>query len=101
MADILIHLRRLILILATVYVSGVVCEDLTCSLSPRVCERTRYHHSGASAISASVLAAQAAAATGAQEDSLSIEIPRKFHLQLWIYIYSFLIYAVLVNFHVL
>lgn len=35
------------------------------------------------------------------EDSVPIEIPRKFHLQLWIYIYSFLIYAVLVNFAVL
>lgn len=36
-----------------------------------------------------------------EEDSVPIEIPRKFHLQLWIYIYSFLIYAVLVNFAVL
>lgn len=91
MADVLIHIRRLILILAVVYISGNVCEDLTCSLYPRATEYCSTTFS--SSVGGSV--------ASVEENSVPIEIPRKFHLQLWIYIYSFLIYAVLVNFTVL
>lgn len=100
MANILIHIRRLLLIISVVYVCGTVCEELTCSLlyprhpvGSKVTSKGRLHsyYGGAAA------SGTKATAAGAEP----IEIPRKFHLQLWIYIYSFLIYAVLVGFTVL
>lgn len=105
MADVLVHLRRLILILAIVYISGIVCQDLTCSLYPRPLSyrsKGRFYSGGGSSATNSEAAAGSVSGSGdVEEDSVPIEIPRKFHLQLWIYIYSFLIYAVLVNFTVL
>lgn len=99
MADILIHIRRLIQIILAVYVCGIVCEDLTCSLYPRATEHCSF--GGRSSISGGVGGCGSAGSGSCEEDSVPIEIPRKFHLQLWIYIYSFLIYAVLVNITVL
>lgn len=107
MATALVHIRRLILIFAVVYFSGVVCEDLTFSLYPRpsagsgIVVRGKgrlsslYFEGGASGVGATT------ASNSAGENTEPIEIPRKFHLQLWIYIYSFVIYAVLVDLTVL
>lgn len=106
MATALVHIRRLILIFAVVYISGIVCEDLTFSLYPRPSAESgivvrgkgrlsSYFEGGASGVGATT------DSTSVGENTEPIEIPRKFHLQLWIYIYSFVIYAVLVDLTVL
>lgn len=101
MANVLIHLRRLLLIITVLHICGTVCDDLTSSLLPAELSRTvagqgRLHsYYGGAAASGSGTKSRGGA--GAEP----IELPRKFHLQLWIYIYSFLIYAVLVGFTVL